>query len=138
VLADPEGNELCVSPPGHHERPGSLVAIAFDAQDPHAQAAFWAEATGWVVEAEGEWGAALRAPGGGGPALTLGPPAVPKAEKNRVHLDVAPRASDDQAAEVARLEAAGARRVDIGQGDDVGWVVLADAEGNEFCVLTPR
>jgi hypothetical protein len=53
--------------------------------------------------------------------------------KNRVHLDLRP---DDQAAEVARLEALGASRVDIGQGE-VSWVVMADPEGNEFCVLAP-
>jgi hypothetical protein len=55
-----------------------------------------------------------------------------KIVKNRWHLDLAP---DDQDAEVARLETMGARRVDIGQGD-VPWVVMADVEGNEFCVLT--
>jgi hypothetical protein len=55
-----------------------------------------------------------------------------KAVKNRIHLDLRP---DDQAAEVARFEALGARRVDIGQADDVTWVVLADPEGNEFCIL---
>jgi len=49
-----------------------------------------------------------------------------------------PRASDDQAAAVARLEGLGATRVEVGQGDEVGWVVLADPEGNEFCVLSPR
>ena len=54
-----------------------------------------------------------------------------KAVKNRLHLDFRP---DDQAAEVARLEGLGARRVDIGQGDQ-SWVVLADPDGNEFCVL---
>lgn len=54
-----------------------------------------------------------------------------KAGKNRLHLDLRP---DDRDAEVARLEGLGARRVDIGQGD-VTWVVLADPEGNEFCVL---
>jgi Glyoxalase-like domain len=54
--------------------------------------------------------------------------------KNRLHLDLRPQ---DQAAEVARLENLGARRVDIGQGDDVSWVVLADPDGNEFCVLKP-
>ena len=59
---------------------------------------------------------------------------VPEAKtvKNRLHLDLRP---EDQAAEVARIEALGATRVDIGQGEDVTWVVLADPEGNEFCVL---
>jgi len=55
-----------------------------------------------------------------------------KAVKNRLHLDLRPK---DQAAEVARLEALGARRVDVGQGPDVSWVVLADPDGNEFDVL---
>jgi hypothetical protein len=57
-----------------------------------------------------------------------------KAVKNRLHIDLVP---DDQAAEVARLEALGARPADVGQGDAT-WVVLADPEGNEFCVLSPR
>ncbi|MGO8955911.1 MAG: VOC family protein [Streptosporangiaceae bacterium] len=55
-----------------------------------------------------------------------------KAGKNRLHIDLRPK---DQAAEVARLEALGARRVDVGQGADVTWVVLAGPDGNEFCVL---
>jgi hypothetical protein len=55
-----------------------------------------------------------------------------KAAKNRLHLDLRPQ---DQAAEVARLEGLGARRPDVGQGADVTWVVMADPEGNEFCVL---
>jgi hypothetical protein len=58
-----------------------------------------------------------------------------KTVKNRLHFDLAP---DDQEAEVERLLTPGARRVDIGQGDRVGWVVLADPEGNEFCVLRPK
>lgn len=57
--------------------------------------------------------------------------ADPKTVKNRLHLDLRPK---EQAAEVARLEALGARRIDVGQGD-VTWVVLADLDGNEFCVL---
>jgi hypothetical protein len=57
-----------------------------------------------------------------------------KAGKNRLHLDLRPQ---DQAAEVARLEGLGVRRPDVGQGADVTWVVMADPEGNEFCVLRP-
>ena len=59
----------------------------------------------------------------------------PKGGKNRLHIDLRP---DDQGAEVERLVSLGASRVDVGQGDDVSWVVLADPEGNEFCVLPPR
>ncbi len=58
----------------------------------------------------------------------------PKTTKNRLHFDLRPK---DQTAEVQRLLHLGARRVDIGQGEDVSWVVLADPEDNEFCVLAP-
>ncbi len=58
-----------------------------------------------------------------------------KAVKNRLHLDLRPQDGSDQAAELERLLAMGARRVDVGQGSDVTWVVLADPEGNEFCLL---
>ena len=57
-----------------------------------------------------------------------------KAVKNRLHLDLRP---EDQPAEVARLEGLGARRADVGQGAEVSWVVMADPDGNEFCVLRP-
>ncbi|WP_404311900.1 VOC family protein [Agrococcus terreus] len=61
-----------------------------------------------------------------------------KQTKNRIHMDLAPHTSDDRDAEIARLEALGATRVDIGQGPDVPWTVLADIDGNEFCVLSSR
>ena len=61
----------------------------------------------------------------------------PKAGKNRVHIDLASTSAAHQAAEVDRLLGLGATRADIGQGE-VPWVVLADPEGNEFCVLDPR
>ncbi len=73
-----------------------------------------------------------------GPGLVFVPVPEDKAGKNRLHIDLAPRASDDQEAEVARLVGLGATRVDVGQGPAVRWVVLADPEGNEFCVLSPR
>ena len=61
-----------------------------------------------------------------------------KAVKNRLHPDVAPFRMDDPAVEVARLRHVGATPADVGQGDQVSWTVLADPEGNEFCVLSPR
>ena len=132
VLADPEGNELCVLRPGKYdEHTGPVAAICINAEDPDALLEFWSAATGW---GRSEWG--LR--GERGPHLVFGGGRPgPKTAKNRVHLDVAPFDGDDQDAEVARLERAGARRIDVGQGD-VSWVVLADPEGNELCVLTPR
>jgi hypothetical protein len=83
---------------------------------------------------QGVW---LRDDRGGGPYLDLHRVSEPKTAKLRVHLDVAPFSDGDHSAEVARLRAVGAEPIDIGQGD-VGWVVLTDPEGNEFCVLTPR
>jgi len=62
-----------------------------------------------------------------------------KTLKNRLHIDLAPSPDAGQEAEVRRLEALGARRVDVGQDPDkVSWVVMADPEGNEFCVLSAR
>ena len=58
--------------------------------------------------------------------------------KNRLHIDLAPHTSQDRDAEIAALLERGATRVDIGQPDDVTWTVLADPEGNEFCVLSSR
>ena len=140
VLADPEGNELCVLDP----RPvytttqtGPIAAIVVDAADPAALAAFWAEATGWSLVRATATSAVLRGDGGRGPFLEFVKVPDPNPAKNRVHLDIAPFPGGDQAAEVARLRALGASPADVGQVD-VSWVVLADPEGNELCVLTPR
>ncbi len=78
---------------------------------------------------------AIRAPDGTGPFITWGGgPHLPKIGKNRLHLDIAPPDDGDQHAEVDRLVSLGATQVDIGQ-DPVSWVVMADPDGNEFCVL---
>jgi len=80
---------------------------------------------------------AIRAPDGTGPMITWGgPPLAPKLGKNRLHLEVAALGRAHQHAEVDRLVDLGAARVDIGQGD-VDWVVMADPDGNELCVLRP-
>lgn len=140
VMADPEGNEFCVgagagagAAPDWRSR---LAAVCLDAEDAGTMGRFWSAAAGWPVETEADWGVALRGPAGS-PALVMGPPVAPKSGKNRVHLDVAPPADGDLDVEVDRLVGLGAERIDIGQRD-VPWVVLADPEGNEFCVLTPR
>ncbi|MGW0252306.1 VOC family protein [Nocardia goodfellowii] len=72
--------------------------------------------------------------GGPQPTIIFSPTDQPKREKLRLHWDVSPT-DVDQEAELARLLALGARRVDVGQGPDVSWHVLADPEGNEFCLL---
>jgi predicted enzyme related to lactoylglutathione lyase len=138
VLADPEGNEFCVLEPRPVYRDiGPVAAVVVDCRDPAAVAGFWRLATGWVPGNSVDGGVSLRSPAGVGPYLELLPSADTKTVKNRVHLDVAPFQGDDQAAAVAELREAGARPADVGQGD-VSWVVLADPEGSEFCVLSPR
>ena len=138
VLADPEGNEFCVEPVTvFDDRTGPVGAISLDAADPAALGRFWSAATGWKVSDESHWCVCLRAPSGDGPVLAIWRSEDPKPITKRLHLDVAPLKDDDHAAEVERLITHGARRIDIGQGD-VLWVVMADPEGNEFCVLTPR
>ncbi|HEX4980994.1 MAG TPA: VOC family protein [Ilumatobacteraceae bacterium] len=139
VLADPEGNEFCVlEPRDRHIGRGPIASIVVDAVDPNAVARFWVAASGWPIFAEQEGGVTLHNPRGLLPDLDFVPVADAKSTKNRVHLDVAPYEGEDHAAEIARLVALGAEHIDVGQGPDVTWVVLADPEGNEFCVLRPR
>ena len=138
VLADPEGNEFCVVLRGDFLATTDLLgAIVFEPADPIV-GRFWSEATGWPIVYDQDGDTAIREPDGRGPFVTFGPPSgAAKTGKNRLHLGIAPPIDGDQDAEVERLIALGARRIDIGQGD-VSWVVLADPEGNELCVLTPR
>jgi len=128
ALADPEGNVFRVLEPQEADRDtGPIAAVVVDCTDPAAQAGFWGEALGW------EGGTRLRPPGDAGPYLEF---ARGDDSPSRIHIDVAPYPGDDQAAEVARLLALGATPADVGQGD-VPWKVLADPEGNQFCVLRP-
>jgi predicted enzyme related to lactoylglutathione lyase len=138
VMADPEGNEFCVLEPRPvYADTGPVAAVLFDCADPQALARFWGDAAGWTMRESTEEFASLRSPHDTGPFLEFLLVNEPKVVKNRLHVDVAPLPDGDQGQEVARLKAAGAVPVDIGQGE-VSWVVLADPEGNEFCVLTPR
>jgi hypothetical protein len=139
VLADPEGNEFCVVRRGEFLATTGLIgSIVFEPAEYPAVGRFWSEATGWPVVYDQDGDMAIRHPSGQGPFITFGPP-LPEAKtrKNRLHLDIAPPSGGDHHAEVERLTKLGARPVDVGQGD-VSWVVMADPEGNEFCVLTPR
>ena len=114
-----------------------FTELCLDAHDPHALAPFWAELLGYDVTDSDDTTVELTGPAGSGPRLVLGKVPDEKVVKNRMHIDL--NATDrDQAAEVERAVALGARPVDIGQGPDVSWVVLADPEGNEFCILRSR
>ena len=138
VLADPEGNEFCVLEPRPvYADTGPVAAILTDCAGPAALAQFWAAAAGWPVAYAEDHICGLRSPAGTGPYLEFLRVPDRKSVKNRVHPDVAPYPGEDPAAEVTRLRGLGAVPADVGQGE-VGWTVLADPEGNEFCVLTPR
>ena len=138
VLADPEGNEFCVLEPRPVYRDtGPVAAVIVDCADPQGLTPFWAAAAGFTARGWDGQLSQLRSPSDEGPYLELLHNPREKLVKNRMHLDVAPYAGDDHAAEVTRLRHAGATDADVGQGE-VSWVVLADPEGNEFCVLSPR
>lgn len=108
--------------------------VIVHSEDPAALGQWWADALGWVVVHSSDDEFEIRPEPDRLPGLEFVRLAESKKAKSRLHLDFRP---DDQDAEVARLVAHGAQRVDIGQGDQ-SWVVLADPEGNEFCVLSQR
>jgi hypothetical protein len=131
---------------GDPDMASEFTELVIDCADPRGLARFWCDVLGYEIRYEDD------------DAVTIGPPGVHEGEerpgpvppmltflrvpegktvKNRLHLDLRPtdRSRDE---EVRRLLDLGARHVDVGQGDDVGWVVLADPEGNEFCVLARR
>ena len=122
-----------------------FTELAIDCADPRSLARFWCAVLDYEVQDEDDG------------VVTIGPPMVPEGEnrrgpvppaltfahvperksvKNRLHLDLNP-ADTGQDEEVRRLLGLGARHADVGQGDE-SWVVLADPEGNEFCVLAGR
>ena len=114
-----------------------VQCLNIDSRDPRKIADFWEAVLGWRRTHDDPDEVVLEPPAGtpeDGVVPDILFARVPEAKtvKNRLHLDLRP---DDQAAEVERVEKLGARRVSVGQGEDVSWVVLADPDGNEFCVL---
>jgi len=123
-----------------------FTELAIDCADPSGLARFWCSVLDYEVQDEGDGiviiGSPLvpegkNRPGPIPPMLTFARVPEGKTIKNRLHIDVNPT-DTDQDEEVRRLLALGARHADVGQGDDASWVVLADPEGNEFCVLADR
>jgi predicted enzyme related to lactoylglutathione lyase len=114
----------------------SILNFTFDCADARAQATFWAAVTGWTAQERdatpGHVEYAVESPAPGGPRLYFTTVPEPKAVKNRIHLDLLPP-GDDQRAEVARLTGLGARVLDD-QAPGASWIVMADPEGNEFCL----
>ncbi len=111
-----------------------IYTITIDCADPTRLAEFWSIVLGFSVTSAEADEVVVAPREGSGPTLLFIHVTDDKVVKNRIHLDLNP---DNQEAEVQRLLELGATRRDIGQGR-VGWVVLADPEGNEFCVLSPR
>lgn len=112
-------------------------SIVVDCVDPVSLGRWSADLLGWRITYEIDDELVLEPPEGSpedgvSPDLLFGRVPESKHIKNRLHIDLRP---DDQEREVARAEALGATRVDVGQTDDVTWVVLADPEGNEFCIV---
>jgi hypothetical protein len=139
VLADPEGNEFCVlEPRNEYFDTGPVAAVLIDCTDPDGLARFWSQTAGWPVVRSDRDITGLRSPEEVGPYLEFLRVSEGKTVKNRWHPDVAPYLGDESPAEVTRLRGLGATPADVGQGPEVTWTVLADPEGNEFCVLSPR
>jgi hypothetical protein len=115
--------------------------LVIDCHDPEALAAFWAAVLDYVVLGREEDGAVEIGPssgfGGAAPTLVFSPTDDPRTKKPRLHIDL--NATDrDQDAELQRLLELGAVPADVGQSGDEGWHVLADPEGNPFCLLRRR
>ena len=117
-----------------------FTELVIDCQDHRLLGQFWSEVLGYRIsdskDGPDHWYVELEGPPGSGPSILLLRVPDQKTVKNRLHIDV--NATDtEQDAEVERILALGASRIDIGQGEQT-WVVLADPEGNEFCVLRSR
>jgi predicted enzyme related to lactoylglutathione lyase len=134
VLADPEGNEFCVIEPGNAFLAdcGFIGALACDGTQEVGY--FWSKALEWPLVWDQDRETAIRSPHGGPKITWGGPPLMPRTVKNRLQFDLAPAIDGDQQAEIERLISLGATRIDAVR-HQVGWVVLADPDGNQFRVL---
>lgn len=112
-----------------------LAVIAIDALRPRVVADFWCAVLGWRIVEEDSDFISIAPQDQSWPTIDVIAVPESKTVKNRLHFDL--RADGVSTAnELERLLALGARRVDVGQGPDVSWVVLGDPEGNEFCLLS--
>jgi len=115
------------------DMPDRAISLVLDCADPERLAEFWAPALGYALLGQAGAYVVLLPDGKAGPKLLLQRVPEPKSVKNRMHLDIE---TPDVAAEAARLETLGARRVQADEMHEHGttWIVMADPEGNEFCV----
>jgi catechol-2,3-dioxygenase len=112
-----------------------VASLVIDATDAEALAQFWAATLGWQIVKRGSYWVTIGVEGGPFEIDFRLVADMEKRDKNRLHLDIVP-VNRDQPAELERLLALGAREVDVGQGAR-HWHVLADPEGNEFCLCRP-
>ena len=134
VLADPEGNEFCVIPPGSSFLAGCGFLGELACEGNRQVGLFWAEALGWPLVWDEDQETAVQSPHGGTKVAWGGPPLAPKHGRNRQRFDLIV-ADDDPTTEIERLVALGATR--LGSTGD-GAVELADPDGNEFCLRQGR
>ncbi len=134
VLGAPDVARARAGSPSVGRMPVVVSQFCIDAADPAALARWWSEALGWPVTEEDDDEVTIAPPDGSATEWLFARVPDERRVKNRVHPDVRPADGSDQETELARLLELGATRVDVGQGD-VPWVVLADPEGNEFCLL---
>lgn len=135
VLADPEGNELCVIPPDSAFLAGTGFLGELACDGTRDVGVFWSEALGWPLVWDHDEETAIQSPQGGTKVAWGGPPLAPKPARNRQRFVLAP--TDDHEAEVARLLSLGASRLDDWDvsGREGGGTTLADPDGNELRVL---
>ncbi|WBQ01951.1 VOC family protein [Kribbella sp. CA-293567] len=129
VMADPEGNELCVIAAGNNFLAGTAAIGALSSDGTQAVGYFWSKALGWPLVWDQDEETAIQSPAGGSKISWGGPPVNPKTGKNRLRLDLA--ADGDRDAELDRLISLGAKRLDNGSQDGE-WIELVDPDGNEF------
>ncbi|MBZ5738795.1 VOC family protein [Nocardioides mangrovi] len=134
VMADPDGNEFCVTEPGNNFLAGCGLIGCLSSDGSQAVGYFWSAALGWPLVWDQDEETAIQSPAGGTKISWGGPPFNERTGRNRLHLDLVPSADSDLDAEVARLRGLGATRLDLAACDPAG-VVLADVDGNELCVL---
>lgn len=137
VLADPDGNELCIIEPDNRFLAGCPRLGAVNCDGTRALGYFYSEALGWPLVWDEHEETAVQAPDGTGPKITWsGPPLMPRAGKERLHFHLAPARAAGAQAVLDRLLALGATRLGPGHGC-AGAIPLADVDGNEVCLTQP-
>ena len=135
VLADPEGNELCIIEPDNDFLASCPRLGAVNADGTRALGHFFSQALGWPLVWDQDEETAIQSPDGTGPKITWsGPPLMPKSSKERIHFHVSPAPGTSAEAALEHLHALGATRRDVGHSCP-GAVALADVDGNELCLV---